>query len=161
LDLVVSEEVYVAVEQAATWELQALYNNQTVHQYTSSQLVSEIVTLFKSASSATGSSRLFTLYAAHDTTVAPLLAALKVDWTMWPHYAANILLTLNVDQNNNYYVQMLHDRVPTQMGSCAMMCPLQEFLDITAATIIQNRDQKCQSVKAPVFKDAEIGFLCG
>jgi len=161
LDIVVSEETYNAVMQAATWEIQAIYNNQTVHQYTSSQLVAEIVALFKAHTTSVGSDRLFTLFSAHDTTVAPLLASLQVNWTIWPHYASNILLTLNVDQQNNYYVQMLHDRVPTQMGDCAMMCPFQQFLDITASTIIENRDEKCQSVKAPVFSDPEIGFLCG
>ena len=88
----IDESVYDAVEKASSWELLALYSNDTVHKLTSGQLVNNILTTLSGA--AQGSGRVFTLYSAHDTTVAPLLSALQIEWSVWPQYAANVLFLL-------------------------------------------------------------------
>ncbi len=78
----INDDIYNAVEEASSWELKALYENETVHQFTSSQLVKMIRDVIVDA--AGGSGRVFTLFSAHDTTIAPLLSALQIPWSVWP-----------------------------------------------------------------------------
>jgi hypothetical protein len=88
----IDDAMYDAVEKSSSWELLALYSNDTVHKLTSSQLVNNILTTLVGASQ--GSGRVFTLLSAHDTTVAPLLSALQIEWSVWPQYAANVFFQL-------------------------------------------------------------------
>lgn len=167
LPLLVDQDTYLAVEAGATWELQALYNNATVHQFTSGQLLQEIVSIFSQVQMQQ-LNRLFTLFSAHDTTVAPLLSALQVNWTMWPNYASNVVLELAEDESGDLYVTLYHDRQPTQMGGCAMNCPLNDFVTIASKSFMVNRNQLCQqgagnskySMSHFPTADPEIQFLC-
>lgn len=41
----------------------------------------------------------FALFSGHDTTVGPLLAALRADDSVWPHYASNVAFELWTDSS--------------------------------------------------------------
>ena len=93
------------------------------------------------------------------STVAPFLSALHVNWTMWPNFASNVLLTVLKDGDNNVFVQMNHDRKPVQMGDCALQCPWDEFVSIASQSYIKDRDAQCQMRKRYVV-DPFVGYLC-
>lgn len=164
LPLIIDQATYDAMIEAASWELRALYNNATVHKLTSGQLLGEIVDTFQAAEE--GSGRIFTLLSAHDTTVAPLLSALSVNWTTWPEYAANVLLKLSVDQDSNLFVTAYSDRKPVALGPCGMQCPWDQFVAQLQPLILDaaTRGALCEQGMPRgrrVRTTPEVGFLCG
>lgn len=144
-------------------------------------MVGEILDNFQAVINGTRK-RLFTLYSAHDTTVAPMLSAFQVNWTTWPQFAANIYWGLNVDSNGpffgaflvffflpillagNYFVEMLHDGKQVQVSGCAALCPWEQFKAIASKSVISNRPALCGSSKrrkrSSLFVDPAVDFLC-
>jgi hypothetical protein len=159
----IDDAMYNAVEAASSWELRSLYNNDTVHRLASSQLASLILDVLTGA--ANGSGRLFTLYSAHDTTVAPLLSFLKVPWTVWPQYAATVYFGLLRDDSGALFVEVLHDRVPVSVAGLPMPAPFDQFVAFVQRSMVPNRQQACHAGPAVRSRkravDPEIAFLCG
>ena len=157
-----SNDVYLQVEAAASWELKQLYSDPLVHQLTSGQIVREMIDNFEAIINGT-KKRIFTLYAAHDTTIAPLMSALQIPWTTWPQYAANLYMGLNIGSDGNYYVQILHDRNPV-VSACGQLCTWDEFKAIAEKVMLTDtqRAQICAKVsrKRAVFVDPVVDYLC-
>jgi len=161
----IDEVIYKAVETAATWELVTIYNDSLVHTLTSGQILQEMVGIFQNVISGT-SKRKFTLYAAHDTTVAPLLLALGIQVDSWPAYASNVYLGLWKDMDTgNYFLETLYDRQPVTMFGCPVgaFCPFTQFVSVASKSFIQHRNKVCQGTVATKFDSAPspiIDFLC-
>ena len=70
----------------------------------------------------------------------------------------------SVDSTGAYYVNLMHDRKPVQMGECALNCPWDSFVDMVGQSFISNRNQRCQAapkgVDTTFAEDPEVGFLC-
>lgn len=154
----VTDALYLATEQAATWELVELYNNSLVHTLTSGQLLAEMLGVFTDVVSGS-SSRKFTLYAAHDTTIAPLVLALQLPLKMWPKYASNVYFALwQSTTDGTYYVEILHDEKPVAVW------PLSQFIATAQLSIVPDRNSVCNSGaykgRHVVLTDPVASFLC-
>ncbi len=161
----VDDSVYAAVEESSSWELRTLYNNETVHRLASSQLAAMILQVLQDA--AQGSGRIFTLYAAHDTTIGPLLSFLQIPWTTWPQYAATLYFGLLRDDSGALYVEVLHDRNPVSVGGLPNPAPFADFVNLVQQSVVPDRQQACHAgVSSRRHKrasrvDPEVNFLCG
>lgn len=156
-------EIYNQVQAAATWELVALYNNSLVHTLTSGQILAEWVAIFQGVMNGT-LNRTFSLFAAHDTTVAPMVLALQMPLKVWPNYASNLYLGLLRSSSGDYFVETIHDGLPARMAGCsANPCPWAEFLAVASQSFVADRAAACgvssrqRSVK---LFDPVAAFLC-
>ncbi len=128
-----------------------------------------MVTLFQGVISGQ-TKRLFTLYAAHDTTVAPMALALQLPLSVWPQYASRFLGLgslpppayslvggslyfglLRDTATNKYYVEVLHDKQPAQMAGCGSPCEVatcacEETLSSLTSFAVQPVRRHCQQV---------------
>ncbi|NXR81411.1 PPA6 phosphatase, partial [Pycnonotus jocosus] len=72
------------------------------------------------------------LYAAHDSTLIPLLLALGTFDHKWPPYAADVTLELYQHRHSKeWFVRMLYRGEEQVVKGCkAGLCPLEEFLEV-------------------------------
>ncbi|XP_010017300.1 PREDICTED: lysophosphatidic acid phosphatase type 6-like [Nestor notabilis] len=72
------------------------------------------------------------LYAAHDTTLIPLMVALGTFDRKWPPYAADVTLELyQHQQSKEWFVRVsYHGEEQVVKGCRAGLCPLQDFLQV-------------------------------
>ncbi|XP_071942921.1 lysophosphatidic acid phosphatase type 6-like [Antedon mediterranea] len=68
-----------------------------------------------------GSPKLY-MYSGHDTTLMPLLAALKIDVDHWPPWSADLILELYENKNNQHFIRVLY------MGKEQKVCESQDVL---------------------------------
>eukprot|EP01118_Nematostelium_gracile_P017605 TRINITY_DN7581_c0_g1_i1.p1 TRINITY_DN7581_c0_g1~~TRINITY_DN7581_c0_g1_i1.p1 ORF type:complete len:388 (+),score=98.97 TRINITY_DN7581_c0_g1_i1:31-1194(+) len=88
------------------------------------------------------------VYAAHDTTVGPVLAALDVfDWK-WPPLASNVILEVLEDKKADHFVRMTYnDRLLTIPECGTPICPYSKFKEILRKLVPKDFEQECKSKK--------------
>jgi len=70
------------------------------------------------------------LFSAHDTTVGPLMAAMRLYDGMWPPYASHIEMELWSD-GRAYFVQVKYQGIPLVPPGCpSRFCPFDKFADV-------------------------------
>merc|ERR1719391_1260612 len=94
------------------------------------------------------------VYSAHDDTVAPLLAALKVYNDLAPPYASAVLVELwENDAGAGPFVRVyfrndtsITPRSPLLLTipGCSADCPWSQFLQLTQDVIPEDYEQECQ-----------------
>ena len=109
------------------------------------------------------------LYSAHDSTVAPLLAALQVYDGRWPDFGAHVVLELLESTGDGapgttssaeehgapaHYVRVLFNHVPVELPACAAaaaavqpdgtLCPYERFREVLARFIPADHRRECQ-----------------
>jgi len=78
----------------------------------------------------------YTILGAHDTTVGPMLSALKVDPSLqsyWPRYCAHIDFEFLSNEQNQQFVRVLYDEVPVTIGGASdTVITREQFDELTA-----------------------------
>lgn len=86
------------------------------------------------------------LFSAHDTTVVPLLLALRVFDDKWPDFAADVAFELYRDKNRVHYVRVLYkDEEKIIPGCSSPFCPLDKFKALVSEYFVDNWEQDCNA----------------
>jgi acid phosphatase len=137
------------------------------------RLLGEIVaTCDARVAGAAGVPRL-SLYSAHDSTIAPLLAALEIHDGRWPAFGAHVAVellaaaatvtphpgTAAVTATPGTYVRVLVNHTPVALPACAVaaaaagvpptLCPYAQFRAHTERFVPTDHATECQAVAAP------------
>ncbi|XP_061853986.1 lysosomal acid phosphatase isoform X2 [Colius striatus] len=107
-------------------------------------------------------------YSAHDTTIAALQMALNVFNNVQPPYASCHFFELYQEDDGNFSVEMFYrnesgkEPFPLTIPGCQHKCPLQRFMDLTAAVIPWNWEQECQVASTLHDTELFVGLaVCG
>lgn len=117
----------------------------------SGPLINLILNHFEEAKNEVQDSPKFLMLSGHDSTVAPLLTALRVFDNKWPNYASSVLFELREGQSNDY-VNIFY-RNPTEvvnitLPDCDFDCTFDDLQSILAPIRIslEDWDKECQQV---------------
>lgn len=134
-------------------------------------LVKEIVSHYKDHVQAklVPSTRKVFMYSAHDTTIAVFLSALQIFNNIQPPYSSLVMVELHQAVNtSDYYVQVLYKNVTDvnarayepyllTIPGCTPLCPLDEFVQLTASVISDDVKKECNMDSPPVSDILTLG----
>lgn len=86
----------------------------------------------------------------HDTTIYPILMALKIHDEKWPGFGSNIIIETYKDENNKFYVKVKHNEKIKTLPDCFFdnndknkLCPLEDFLHNLKQYVPNNNGKSC------------------
>ncbi|TGZ54486.1 prostatic acid phosphatase [Temnothorax longispinosus] len=123
--------------------------NKILQRLKSGPLLGEMIDhMVKKAQHTLHPDRKLWVYSAHDETIANLLMTLNLFEPHCPPYAATILVELRTNSENQYFVTVSYKNTTDEpilmtLPSCATLCPLNEFINLTRDVVPEDWEREC------------------
>lgn len=108
-----------------------------------SEFYKEMLKVFEGLKKGT-STRKWSIYMAHDTTLIGFLIAIGAWDKKGPEFASSLVFELHVTGDRSY-VKAIYNDVVVKIGSCSEECPYNEFVKSIAAWVIPNIHDACET----------------
>lgn len=134
----ISEEEEDKISEIAGWMWGQMYNDDALNRLAIGRFLHELLLDIDQRANQGGKKML--VYSGHDSTLVPVLCALKVYDNQWPPYASYLTLEMVTQKSTGarYVRASYNDRAVAMLGQTEMLVPYQVFVDRLQALALDN-----------------------